>query len=299
MISGYFTARKAASRNEGGIEIEILGRETFEYILRKIKGVFPLFILSYIPTFIISSLYSTILNPLYSIHDGLRNLLDAFYELTFVTMGGFSGYLANGVSWFFSALFLSTAIIYPILRKHYDMFVYLIAPLGSIFILGYLSQTYGHLNLWRSDFNGFTYPGMFRALIEVSLGAVGYEISRRIGVKVSWGTPLVLYLTAMACMACFGPSLKDFFVLILLFVAVSTTSALDRKFSSISRFPLEKFSISLVLNHIYIFYMLEYISILSLTRIGVAFWVYIGSVIVVSLGMTALDKHFFAPGKKS
>lgn len=48
-----------------------------------------------------------------------------------------------------------------------------------------------------------------------------------------------------------------------------------------------------VLKHIYIFYMLEYISL------ELAFWVYIGSVIVVSLGMTALDKHFFAPGKKS
>lgn len=287
MISGYFTARRAVSCNECGIETEHLGEESFVYVLRKIKSVFLLFVLSYIPSFIISALYSAVLNPLYSLQEALSSLPDAIYELTFITMGGGAGFVANGVSWFFSALFLSTAIVYPLLRKRYDLFVYLIAPLASIFVMGYFSQVYGHLNLWRCSFNGLFYPGMLRALIETSMGAVGYEISRRIGVKVPWGTPVLLYISAMLCMALFSSSLNDFFVLALLFAAVSTTSALDGRFPSFFRFSLERFSISLVLNHIYIFYLLEYIN-----SVPCKFTIYMGSVITVSVGMTALDKHF-------
>lgn len=287
MVSGYYAAKKAASYNANSIGTEHLGQETFEQVFKKIKSVFPLVVLSYIPAFICSALYTTALNPQYTMYNALHNLLDAVYELSFTTMAGFLGFVANGVSWFFSALFLSTAIIYPILRKYYDRLVYLIAPLGNIFILGYLSQVYGHLNLWRADFNGFIYPGMLRALVETSLGAVSYEVSRKIGGKVPWGIPLLLYLSTMVFMARFSSFVSDFLVLILLFAAVSAMPALDKKFSSHTKFPIEKFSIALVLNHVYIYYLLEYVNIYSHK-----FLVYMGSVIVTSIGMTMLDRSF-------
>ena len=292
MVSGYYTAKKVASYNENNVGTEHLGQETFEHIIRKIKRVFPLAVLSYIPAFVCSAFYATTLNPQYTMYNALQNLLDAIYELTFVTMCGICGFVANGVSWFFSALFLSTAIVYPVLRKHYDRFVYLIAPLGSIFILEYCSQVYGSLNLWRHDFNGFIYPGMLRALVETSLGSVSYEISRKIGGKVPWGIPLFLYLSAMVFMARFSSFVSDFLVLILLFAAVSAMSALEKNFSFHSKFPLEKFSIALVLNHIYIYYLLECI------YISHKFLVYMGSVIVTSIGMTMLDRFLFGIRKR-
>ncbi len=299
-------ARKAASLPPA-TETE-LGPETWKYVGRKIKNILPLFLLSYVPAFSISTIYSKLLNPAYSATDIGNNFISSLSELCFVSMGGFVTYLANGVSWFFSALFLSTAILYPILRRYYHSFIYIVAPLACIFSLGYISQTYGELNLWIQAYNGFYYPGMLRALIVVSLGAVAYEISNHVTIRVRWWVPVCLYFVAAFLMVIpITVSNHDFLVLGILFFAVILTFRAEELPIRIYHFRAgsrrdssghpngawtQKLSVALILNHIYVFYFYECIGMEAPNIIKM--FICLVTVFMTSCGMLALEQRILS-----
>ena len=68
-------------------------------------------------------------------------------------------------------------MLYPLLVKQFRLSVKLVFPLISLFVLGYLYNTYGELTKWE-NWNGFAYTGVLRAVAEVALGASLYHVSR-------------------------------------------------------------------------------------------------------------------------
>lgn len=76
-------------------------------------------------------------------------------------------------------MIISMAIIYPICKKYFNLFIKYIAPIFSILILGYLGYTYGYLtgvNVWT----GFAFKGLIRGFAEIMLGTFAYYLAKKL-----------------------------------------------------------------------------------------------------------------------
>lgn len=87
-----------------------------------------------------------------------------------------------GLAWYLSSMVIGMALIYPLLRKHYSMFVYCIGPLSGALIIGYLIKTTSYLG-GVSDWVGITYKCNLRAFAELSLGCTCFELSRKLACR--------------------------------------------------------------------------------------------------------------------
>ena len=58
------------------------------------------------------------------------------------------------------------------------MFTHYIAPFGAMLLLGYCMATTGRLT-GVSEWVGITYKSVFRAVIEIALGAAAFEVVRK------------------------------------------------------------------------------------------------------------------------
>ena len=92
-------------------------------------------------------------------------------------MLGFKGSQPNHIEWYISTMLFCMLIIYPILLKYYKIFTYVIAPILSLLLLGYLSYTTNSLtgvSVWL----GFCYKSMLRSFVEISLGVIAFEVTK-------------------------------------------------------------------------------------------------------------------------
>ena len=84
-----------------------------------------------------------------------------------------------GASWYLSAMLMAMAILYPILRKHTETFLYIIAPLTAIFILGWFAIQHGHLQ-YTFDFEGGVCLGLLRGIAEICAGCFCFQIGQKL-----------------------------------------------------------------------------------------------------------------------
>ena len=105
--------------------------------------------------------------------------LNGFWELLLLQMAGFQIETINGVTWYISAMMLSMAILYPMLRKYTNFMKMIGAPLLSILLIGWLCHEYANL---RSPFvwTGIVYKGTIRIFAELCLGVVCYQLARHL-----------------------------------------------------------------------------------------------------------------------
>ena len=172
LVSGFLMA-KSAKRAEETSRLQ-LGTETAQFIWHKAKIILPYFIFAYIVGFAIRA---------YTAHSGaidiLNNGFQSIVQLLFLEMSGIEAFTAIGASWYISAMLISMLALYPLLRKNRNVFTWVIAPLLAIFILGYLSHEHGWLNETTKAWQ-LVYPGLLRAVAELSLGCVCFGMCERL-----------------------------------------------------------------------------------------------------------------------
>ena len=170
IVSGFLLGMSLISNPEEKTGSELC-KDTYMYIGRKIKGIFPDYGVAFIVAFIAMSYYW---RP-----KSLLALVSMFAktipEFTFLSMAGFPATAVNGVDWYLSALFLSLLILYPIARRNPKRFVYLISPVVAIFLIGRVFMNFSAINAIRigvgkANWNYFLHPGMFRAIGEICFG---------------------------------------------------------------------------------------------------------------------------------
>ncbi|MCD8078611.1 MAG: hypothetical protein LUE63_09635 [Lachnospiraceae bacterium] len=81
------------------------------------------------------------------------------------------------MEWYITCMIFAGMILYPLCRKYYSMFVHVIAPVGGLFLLGYLTENFGTF-CGASNWNGIVFTCMIRAVAEIALGTTVFEISR-------------------------------------------------------------------------------------------------------------------------
>lgn len=168
LVSGFLMAKTALTKKDDE-DSENLGKETFHFIMKKVKVFLPYALFAGILGLIMQNIYEKM-----NIYDNVSSIWDLFL----LRMTGLKGNVINGPIWYISAMLLCMMILYPLLRKYKNNFIYLIAPLIILFGFGWLNQNYTSLrvpDMWI----GFTYKGVIRAFIELTLGSTLYVICQK------------------------------------------------------------------------------------------------------------------------
>lgn len=226
LVTGLFLARSIdkelsiSKKNKTDI-----GEDTIKFIFKKIKTIFPYYILSLIMIFIIDYIVNK-----YTLVHAVKLLIGSIPEIFFLQMTGIPVTYINRFDWYISVMMICIAIIYPLCKKYYKTFVTLVAPLFAILILGYLGYNYSSLTgvtVWV----GFTYKGMLRGLAEILLGTTAYYIANKLSelklkkIKQVFLTlfEALTYLGVLIIVMCTFKSEYEFTALILLFIGITLT----------------------------------------------------------------------------
>ena len=149
-----------------------LGEDTLVFMKHKIKGLLPNYYIAWIVLFIILNIGKNIKTIIFG-------FFKAIPELLFISMSGVPTQTYNGNTWYISAMLLSILIIYPLIRKNKDFFVKYIAPVVSIIGLGYIAHEFKCI-LVIDQWNGIVYFGLIRGIVEICMGCMTYELSKKL-----------------------------------------------------------------------------------------------------------------------
>ncbi len=165
IVAGFLLAKE--SQNYNGEDIFDLN---IKRIIKRFKNLFPyIFIACLTSILIYSFIYKWEIKTLF------LTTIDSSVEIFGLQMTGIAGYIATGVTWYLSALYLMEFILYPLLCKKYELFAKYLAPLIVIMLSGYLcvsTNTISNPGEWM----GFAYKGLLRSMIGISAGVVAYEL---------------------------------------------------------------------------------------------------------------------------
>lgn len=264
MITGYFLAKKLGAEKVEHSEEKLLYtlNTSWKDIWHRIKNI--------LPALLISSIIGTIINILgqnWSLVDLMGHVFLLPYDLLLWQCYGFLVPSATGIVWYLSAMIFALWLLYPIIRKKYDIYVKYIAPILTWVIVGFLLNTYGKLEVPNEYAFGFLNTGILRAIAMISFGTVIYEISERItkfnlSIAVKWtltGIEMSLYILVIIYFYMWREAfaVADGLIVLLLGIAlIITTSKKSMLYGKLNSKPcifLGEISVFLFMNHFYWF----------------------------------------------
>lgn len=221
IISGYFMAASANKYTQS--ESEHVGKATMHFLWKKYNRVFPYYFVAWCIGFTVDHVVG-----IFSGKQVLKDLIQSIPAFMHLGIAGFPMYQAIDPAWYISAMLLSMFILYPLLLLLREKFTYIIAPLASIGIYGYLLLRVGNLATINPLDGGFVYTGLLRGIAGISLGCVCYEGARLLSRK-SFSTKgrrmltlleLLCYAVAFLGMNTQALMRPDFYVVAILVPAV-------------------------------------------------------------------------------
>lgn len=252
LVSGFLMAKSAAKRQEDCARI---GPETIKFIWNKIKPMLAYYVFA-----VILSYGRTIYVEAMPANVAFRNFFYGVWDLCFLRASGIKTYGLVRATWYISAMLLAMLVLYPMLRKWKATFTHIIAPVIAVFFLGYLSQNFGNLNQYVKDFR-LIYTGVMRALAELSLGCICYEVCEKMkGVRYTAFSRVLLTLAEVVgygsvILCATQLPVKQFDFVMLLILAVSVTISFSGQGISAPLFQgkifawFGKLSLCIYLNH--------------------------------------------------
>ncbi|MDD6261807.1 MAG: acyltransferase [Clostridiales bacterium] len=253
IVSGYLMAASIAKANSSG-ELS-LGTETFLFLKKKVIGIYPELFFSYIISVAIYTLAGKL-----NFGEVVDLITRSLGDLTLIKMTGIGVKSVNGNVWYISSMLLVMAILYPLIRRYKDVMLKIVLPVAALLAFGFLCQETGVLRS-PGEWMGWTYRGNPRAFAGVSLGAVCYPLSQKLGrvnltgigkwlcTIAEWG----IYLFVLR-FTYFGTSSKlDYFYV--LFMAAAVVITFSRQSVDAALFDnkvcywLGKFSLPVFLSH--------------------------------------------------
>lgn len=231
--------------------------EYLGFLSRKYRSIFP----QHLVAFVIAVGVWAVFSSFHSAAQLIRYLVDSIPNLLLIQMSGLSLANPNHVEWYISCMLLSMAILYPICRRYYTAFTHYFAPLGALFILGYLFHTTGALT-GVSVWTGLCYKSVLRALAEIALGTTAYELSRHLSARSLTNRQRTYFTLAEAfllfCAICFSvmtfPKKYEFYLLgvmvLLLTISFSNVTWFSRLAQNRLSYFLGKLSLPIYLSQI-------------------------------------------------
>ena len=298
IVSGYLMM--ASIKRLEGTPIKSLANETVGFAWKKIYPIYPEILIS----FIIGFVFKCIANG-YTFIESISVLPAGLSELFLIRNSGIGELLINSAIWYVQAMLLCVFILYPLIRKFPEMMQKVILPIGALLLLGWLYQTYGNL-LSPSVWTGFTFKGNIRAIAELSLGAVCYQIVDYLkSFNFNKGIKIALTVIKWCCWLgsitymyfYFTDHRGDFGILFVIMLAVLiafSTQGIDSPiYQNKFIFWLGKISFPLYVAHIYFARNLGFILPASLNdaaKMSIYFACSITSALIVTLAANGIRK---------
>ncbi len=174
LVTGYLMARHARMRGGHDLTLEQVSDENWTFIINKIKVFYKYYICVILIHFIVRSiliLHRSITSVFHGLITGIPN-----YLLIFMGLNQDTGRLPISGIWYLSAMVIAMFILYPWILKNYKFAVKWLFPVLSLFLTGYLYHTNNSISNW-TNWSGFTFNGILRALAEIALGAALFELT--------------------------------------------------------------------------------------------------------------------------
>ena len=166
VLSGYLMA---ASVRRMPLPCESLGEDTWRFLWRKVKSIYPVF------------LFAAVFDQLiaYALRGGVSSTTSysAFlWDLLFLRGTGLgNGFdLLVGASWYIPAMLLGMALMFPLLRKYPDTFLHILAPLLAVFLCGWFMVKYNKLDHQLQFNEAGICLGLLRAIACMSAGCLSF-----------------------------------------------------------------------------------------------------------------------------
>ena len=171
IVSGYMIMRSCRENQRKGTE-----PGTLRYCFHKLMSFLPYLIVVEIIFGIVNGLAAT--DPSYAFEKNFDKFMAGmWYQLKNILCLSMLNIYNGDISWYLSALILSTLILYPIIRRSEVVFPRYIAPaLGVILIIIILVVT-GQINSPNHTTFGFLSKGLILGVAEMSLGIFAYELT--------------------------------------------------------------------------------------------------------------------------
>lgn len=171
VLSGFLMAKTASKKLHNETSI---GIDSAKFICKKYLSIFPYHLYAFIFTFIITVIINN-----FSFVEMIKSFVNAIPNLFLLDMTGLPNKLIVGYEWYISAMLIAMAVIYPFLRRWFNLTTKVFAPVISLLLLGWIWQKYGqmtYISLWT----GFAFKGVIRAFAEILLGCAAYSVYEKI-----------------------------------------------------------------------------------------------------------------------
>lgn len=169
LMAGTIFRRLERENTDASLAREDLGTETVKFLARKVKGILPYHVIACV----LMILIGLTKNPV----GYLKKLVKAAPSLLFLQRFGLGDGQVLNVEWYIGSMLFAMLILYPICRKYYSVFSRVAAPAISLLLVGYLIHETGSLD-GSGDWLGWTYKCNIRAIADICLGIVCFEICR-------------------------------------------------------------------------------------------------------------------------
>ncbi len=225
LLSGFFMAKSIDKKRKADPAHgdTFTGAEGLAFIKHKYLSVFPQHLVAFGITFLVYAVTREL-----SLSETVKKLIDSIPSFFLMQMTGINFTSPNHIEWYISCMLVALAVLYPLCKKHYDVFTKYYAPLGALLLFGHMIYTTKSLT-GVMTWNGICYKSMLRALGEVALGTTAYEFSKWLaGSAISPKGKLLLtfaewgcFVAAMLFVMMTFPKKYEIYALILLFFVVS------------------------------------------------------------------------------
>ena len=171
LVSGYLMVCSAERRLQAP-RLAGPGTETWFFMKRKLITLMPTVPVAVVIAWIVTETSKQTAGAL----AWGKSIMNMIFDFLLVPSAGFGWPTER---WYISSMLLVMLLFYPILLKHFDAFVKVIAPLAAIFTLGWIYKNYKEL-ISPYLYLGHMYKGHLRAFGEIALGASLYPLVRRL-----------------------------------------------------------------------------------------------------------------------
>ena len=165
----------ASSAAKAGI-CENIGEETWNYIAKKLKVIFPIYMIAAI----FELFHATVLRNNFD----YTTLPYYIFDFLFIRAAGWRKFGTGqvvGASWYLSAYFLSILLLYPFLRKNKDFFLHITAPAIAIVGGGWFIIRQRTLNYSLEMDNDLGIClGLLRGIVEMCAGCTCFALTNRL-----------------------------------------------------------------------------------------------------------------------
>lgn len=200
----------------------------------------------------------------------INEIFQAIFNTSLLDMSGLYGYTLNGPLWYLSAMIIVFFALTPVIYNNLDKYSYYIAPITILFGIGYLYHQSESLNIFLTGWNNIIYSGLIRALVDINIGIIVYELSIKLSINIKENKyktillnfiQITLYILLFTYILFYHHEGRMDYIALIIIVIATITSFTDRHINKlldtrIVRY-LEKLSLPVFINHFVIIIILN------------------------------------------